>query len=153
MFQNTISYGTFGVGNGNIILVGGGLAPVVTSAYNYIENLVKGISTTVLGTGGVVKVSQDGAYYVDFSFIASGGDNKTYTLKPFVNNLEQGGMDIKFYQQATSQKYEVSGSYIFDLNAGDELSFKIYVLALPSTTFETKDVKLTIINLQQLGVH
>lgn len=153
VFKNTISYGTFYKDDGNITALADTWFPIITTAYDFEDNLVKEINTGVTASGGYISVNQDGAYYIDFSFIADSGDSKTYTLAPFINNVIQAECKLQFFQQATSQKYEVSGSYIFELIPSEKLLFKLFVGVLPTSNLEIKDIKLTIINLQQLGVH
>ena len=99
-----------------------------------------------------VYVEQTGSYFLDFSFIAEGGDNKGYSFAPFINGVEQLG-SIDFYQQATAQEYEVGSNYIFDLTEGDFISFKVKTASVSTIPFIIKDIKLNIFNLQQLGIH
>ena len=99
-----------------------------------------------------VYVEQTGSYFLDFSFIAEDGDNVVYSFAPFINGVEQLG-SIDFYQQATTQEYEVGSNYIFDLTEGDFISFKVKTASVSATAFIIKDIKLNIFNLQQLGIH
>ena len=104
------------------------------------------------------EILMDGAYYIDFSFVADSGDGKNYTIKPYINNqvAQDSGLQglITFFQQSTEQKYEVSANYIFNLQREDKFDVRIYVPTLPAVeNFEMKDIKLTLVNLQQLGCH
>jgi hypothetical protein len=99
-----------------------------------------------------VYVEQTGSYFLDFSFIAEDGDGVVYSFAPFINGVEQLG-SIDFYQQATTQEYEVGSNYIFELTEGDFISFKVKTASVSATAFIIKDIKLNIFNLQQLGIH
>ena len=144
-FQNTIAYGQF--------YNAGGVVAITTSyvalAFTPIVNLAKNIHiANVFG----VYVEQTGSYFLDFSFIAEDGDGVVYSFAPFINGVEQLG-SIDFYQQATTQEYEVGSNYIFDLTEGDFISFKVKTASVSATAFIIKDIKLNIFNLQQLGIH
>ena len=99
-----------------------------------------------------VYVEQTGAYFLDFSFIAVGGDQQEYSFAPFINGVEQTGA-ISFYQKATTQEYEVGSSFIFDLTKGDYITFGVKTTSVSAYEFSIKDIKLSIFNLQQLGIH
>ena len=159
-FRNTISYGTFINNAGGVIpLMAGAWVdfPLVTApAIEYGIPEVKDIIASDQGCGVIAR--QWGSYFVDFSFIAGLGDGKTYSVAPFLAGVQIEKYKIKFYQQPTSMKYEVSLSFIVGLtpeNIGgvERLTFKIYVDTVPVLDLTAANIKLTIFNLQQLGIH
>ena len=151
--QKTISYST-------IHSDGGSLTPSAGSYVYFPFNGSVGISkdiTPISGSIFGVKVMQKGMYYVEFSFVAVNGDSKTYRIQPYVNGDIYGGgsydLSVRFYQQPTQQKYEVSTHCLIDLNEADEVSWKIFVGSLSAVAFSTINLKMNIINLQTLGIH
>ena len=91
------------------------------------------------------------------SFIAQDGDGKSYSIRPYVNGIEYGsggtGMQIKFYQQPTTQKYEVSTHGLFALAKDDTIEWRIYVATASATAFYINTLKMNLVNLQQIGLH
>lgn len=153
-FQNSIAYGTFTNSGGAVTLTAGSYIQIPFGAR---KQLTKNIDKYTIDKFAV-EILMDGAYYIDFSFVADSGDGKNYTIKPYINNqvAQDSGLQglITFFQQSTEQKYEVSANYIFNLQREDKFDVRIYVPTLPAVeNFEMKDIKLTLVNLQQLGCH
>jgi len=153
-FQNTIAFGTMYAEGGQLSLTGNTwtkfpFEPTFTPQKNIVYP--DGSSSFI------VEVQQTGTYFVEFNFVAQDGDSKTYFLKPYVNSTPyyaQGvGMEIKFFQQPTTQKYEVSTCGLFNLTKGDKLEWYIYVGTPSATDFYINTLRMNIINLQQIGVH
>ena len=152
-FQNTIAYATAQADGGELTLSNG-----TWTKFPFTPNLVVSKNIVSGGAGTFqLKVKQTGVYWVDFSFIADGGDGKNYFIDPYVNNAAFGttgiGNQIKFFQQPTTQKYEVSTNGLFNLTRDDILDWRIYVATASATDFFTRNIKMTIINLQQIGLH
>ena len=158
-FQNTIAYGNF-IANGGVFPIGEGgeefrpfESPEFIPTAQVSKNIVVGSADTFK-----VKVKQNGVYFVDFSFIATGGEGRVYSLAPFVNNTIYNnsagtGMIIKFYQQPSDQKYEVSVNGIFLLNRNDLLEYKLQVNSVGEPELQILGVKMNIYNLNQRGIH
>jgi len=149
-FQNTIAYlQTYNAGG---VVVPTTSFASIGFASTGVDGLIKNIKTTAKQS---ITSQQDGTYFVDFSLVAIGGDNKTYTIAPFINDVDvtNPATKVEFYQQNTNQQYEVSFNQTFSLNSGDTLEFKIKVDSVPSTTFSLKDIKIMAYNLNQLGIH
>ena len=153
-FQNTIAYGTFLNTGGQVTLTN---ATWTALAFVPTETLVKNVNVPNGATTFKIQVQETGMYWVEFSFIAEGGDSKSYSIRPYVNNAVYGsggtGMEIKFYQQPTTQKYEVSTHGLFALTKDDVLEWKIYVPTASATNFYINYLKMNILNLQQIGLH
>ena len=153
-FQNTIAFATMYAEGGQLSLSGN-----TWTQFPFEPTLVpkKNLDKPSGATTFIVKVEQTGTYFVEFNFIAQDGDSKTYFLKPYVNatpyNTLGVGMEIKFFQQPTTQKYEVSTCGLFNLTKGDTLEWYIYVGTPSATDFYTNTLRMNIINLQQIGVH
>ena len=47
----------------------------------------------------------------------------------------------------------MSGTWILDLNQDDKLAFYLSGSGVPAEAFYTRDIKLSIFSLQQLGLH
>tara|TARA_R100001163_G_C5056522_1_gene192954 strand:- start:250 stop:732 length:483 start_codon:yes stop_codon:yes gene_type:complete len=158
-FQNTIAYGNFIASGGFFPLDEGGEEFKPFSGSQFLptaqvsKNIVVGATDTFK-----VKVKQIGVYFVDFSFIAFGGESRVYALQPFVNNVAYNssngtGMIIKFYQQPSNQKYEVSVNGIFLLNRDDLLEYRLQVNTVSEPELQILGVKMNIYNLNQRGIH
>ena len=153
-FQNTIAYGTF-------TNAGGELTPTanVWSDFTFQPTPVVAKNVNVpIGTSAFeIQVQQTGMYFIEFNFIAQDGDSKTYNIRPYVNNVGFNttgeGQTIKFFQQPTSQKYEVSTHGLFNLTKGDKVKWKILTPVLSSVDFYTNTLRMNIFNLQQIGIH
>ena len=151
VFQNTISYATFKQATPSLTLIADEWVKF-GSSWEAVTEIQKEID--IVGNSGLsVKVNQIGTYYVDFSFIANDGDGKTYSVAPYVNATRLSHYALKFHQQATQQKYEVSMGFIVPLTNTDQLSFEIYVDTLPTLDLSITDAKISMFNLQQLGIH
>ena len=153
-FENTIAYGTFSNNGGAVTLTASSFIQIPFGARSQISKNISSYSVDKFD----IEIEQTGAYYIDFSFIADSGDGKNYTIKPYINSsvAEDSGTQclISFFQQTTEQKYEVSANYIFDLKKGDKFEVRLSVASLPAVeNFEMKDIKMTLVNLQQLGCH
>lgn len=153
-FQNTIAYGTFLNAGGQVSLSGSTWTPfsfVPTSHISKNTNVPSGATTFK------VQVQETGMYFIEFSFIAQDGDSKSYNIRPYVNDTVYGtsgtGMELRFYQQPTTQKYEVSTHGLFALTKDDIVEWKIYVGTASSTDFYINTLKMNILNLQQIGLH
>lgn len=155
-FQNTIAYATFTNAGGQMNNLVGSSYEVFefnAEAVNYNKNIV---TTAPSDQSFQIKVLQNGAYWIDFSFMAGGGDSKNYFIKPFLNDSTYNDlMTVQFYQQPTNQQYEVSHTGIYLLTKDDIFDFRIYVSgAGPSATdFYARNLKYTVFNLQQIGIH
>lgn len=158
-FQNTIAYGNFIATGGTFPIGEGGEEFMPFEGADFLptaqvsKNIVVGSNSTFK-----VKVKQNGVYFVDFSFIAFGGESRVYALQPFVNNVAYNtsfgtGMIIKFYQQPSNQKYEVSVNGIFFLNRDDLLEYKLQVNSVGEPELQILGVKMNIYNLNQRGIH
>jgi hypothetical protein len=151
-FQNSIAFGTFKADGGEVTNL---------VALEYVDFLFTADPTKYnknIGSGQANKFEitcqQNGMYWVDFSFMSGGGDGKTYYTKPYVNDiLYDNDMTIQFYQQPSTQEYEVSMTCLIKLQKGDTLCWKIYVPTISGTTYFARDLKYTIYSLQQLGIH
>ena len=151
-FQNTITYGQFYNAGGIVNPTAATYTPINYKALP-VDGLVQncGRSSTEIGGGFRIDVTQDGAYFMDFSFTAEDGDDRQYTIKPFINDVQQD-IETKFFQQVVEQQYEVSVNYIFNLEKGDRIEWKIYVATLSDTELLLTDIKLMVFSLQQLGL-
>ena len=152
-FQNTIAYGTFTNGGAELTLSDG-----VWTQFPFIPRCKICKNTNVPATNTFkIQVQETGMYFVEFSFIAQDGDGKSYSIRPYVNGIEYGSggtaMQIKFYQQPTTQKYEVSTHGLFALAKDDTVEWKIYVATASATTFYINTLKMNLVNLQQIGLH
>ena len=149
-FQNTIAYlQTYNAGGVQVATTG-------YTSIDYGSTLVEGLAKNIDTNSSVQKITikQTGSYFVDFSLIASKGDGKTYTIAPFVNDVQIAqATQMQFYQQPTEMDYEVSFNQIFNLNADDTLEFKFKVGSVSATSFYTKDIKIMAYNINQLGIH
>ena len=153
-FQNTIAYGTFYAEGGEITLNLGNytefdFAPTVGTVKN-----CHAYSTSNFQ----IAIEQTGTYFIEFSFTAENGDGKTYYIQPYKNGntyLPVGqDMSIRFYQQPTEQKYEVSTHGLFNLRRGDYIEWKLFSPASASSlALLTKNIKMNLFNLQQIGLH
>tara|TARA_R110002012_G_scaffold130252_2_gene282681 strand:+ start:462 stop:920 length:459 start_codon:yes stop_codon:yes gene_type:complete len=150
-FQNTIAYlQTYNAG---------GVVVPTTSFLSIgygstgVDGLIKNFKTN--DGKQSFQVQQTGTYFVDFSLVAIGGDGKNYQISPFVNDIQNlDNTIVQFFQQQTTQQYEVSFNQTFSLNRGDILDFKIKVISSASATlFQLKDLKIMAYNLNQLGIH
>lgn len=155
-FQNTIAYGTFNNDGGALTPVAGQYIQFPYNA-NTVESVNKNISPNDSNVFQV-QVHETGVYYAEFSFIAKDGDSKTYYIAPFLNGLLYGqlgvnDMAIRFYQQPTTQQYEVSTNGLFSCTKEDLLEWRIYVGSLSAVPLEILNLKMNIINLQQIGLH
>jgi len=153
-FQNTIAYGTFFSGGGVFTVDAGNYESFL---FTPSPELTKNVS--VYETGKFrVQVEQKGMYWIEFSFVAGSGDGKTYYVQPYVNDGKYlpatQDMSIRFYQQPTTQEYEVSTHGLFSLKENDFFEYKLFAPATPSALdLYTKSIRMNIINLQQLGIH
>jgi len=153
-FQNTIAYGTFT----NV----GGVLTLSANTWNdfaFVPNEVvkNNVNVPNGATAFEVQVQQTGMYFIEFNFIAEAGDSKTYNIRPYVNDTEYNttgeGQQLKFFQQPTGQKYEVSTHGLFNLTKGDIVKWKILTPVLASVDFSTNTLRMNLFNLQQIGLH
>ena len=153
-FQNTIAYA-------QLYNVGGEMNNLESLTYKYFP--FPAISSNI-GTLQNINVSSDsefkayveqtGAYFIDFSFISDSGDSRQYKICPFIDGVQQSEeLENLFFQQPSGVKYEVSANWILNLTQGQEIAVKLEVFNLPTVTFFTRDIKMSIFNLQQLGIH
>ena len=153
-FQNTIGYGTFNANGGDPSLTDD---TWVSFPFAFRSQLEKNTTKPTGATTSSVQVKATGMYFIEFSFIADGGDSKNYNIRPYVNGAvyttNGTGMQIRFYQQPLTQKYEASTHGLFALTKDDIIEWKIYVTTESSTDFFTRDIVMNIINLQQIGLH
>lgn len=155
-FQNTIAYGQFVNSLSSTITL---VADDWTDIPTYLKYVDTDINTeltkNVIETNTndcSVKFQQLGTYFVDFSFVAIGGDGRNYYLKHQINGSDPTYTPIvKFYQQATDQSYEVSTNFLIEIRKGDVLNFQIKAPFLSTTTFKLQYFKLLTYSLQPLG--
>jgi hypothetical protein len=152
-FQNTIAYAQF-------YTAGGSVTPVADDWVEFgydadeVSGLVKNIHSGGASGEYAFEVQQDGDYFYDISFVAGGGDSKTYTIRTLINNVVSSNIEqFQFFQQNTDQKYEVSQNNIINLSRGDVVKWQVYVPSVSATTFTLNDIKLCVYSLQQLGSH
>lgn len=153
-FQNTIAYGTF-VNDGGIQIIPAG----VWTDFDYTPS--PKVNKNIVVPNGVegfkVQVKNTGMYYVEFSFISDGGDSKNYDIRPYKNNVAYNtdglGQIIRAYQQPVEQKYEVSTHGLFILSYNDTLAWKIKRSSVPTVDYYARNIRMNLINLQQLGLH
>lgn len=98
------------------------------------------------------EVTQTGAYFIDFSFIAKGGDGTSVSLYWYKNGVLLDQYRTSFYQQ-TIQQYEVSSNFIINLTQYDTMYPVLLRTGGLGESFSTIDIKLNSFNLQQLGIH
>lgn len=157
VFENTIAFGTFFNAGGVQTLSGSSYQTFDYEALAVDGHPSKNIDPYGSDDGFQVRVLQKGAYFTEFSFVAGSGDGKQYAVKPFINGSEAITTGLNgetlFYQQPVEQEYEVSTSLILDLRAGDKLSWRIWVSAVPTLDFYARNIKMSLFNLQQLGIH
>jgi len=153
-FQNTIAYGTF--------FNAGGIFNLVADTWTIFpfapeSKLSKNTNAYTTASEFRVQVQETGMYFIEFSFVAEDGDGKTYFIRPYVNgsvyNNVGEGMTIKFFQQQTEQKYEVSTHGLFALTKDDIVEWRLSTPVLSSLDLYANSIKMNIINLQQIGVH
>ena len=153
-FQNTIAHAQFKSDGGTISWN----LQTLSSTFPFSTLVVhsKDILTPKVEFGA--KITQAGTYFVDFSFIAEDGDFQQYKLFLLVNNTPyytkaDGGVVIRFFQQSTSQQYEVSLSALVKVSFGDIITFGLKTNAVPVLPLKTHSIKMNLNNLQQLGIH
>ena len=151
-FQNTIAYATAQADGGGLSLTND-----TWTKLPFTPTLIVSKNIVTVGTDFQLKVKQTGVYWVDFSFIADSGDSKNYFIDPYINDSVFGstgqGNRIQFFQQPTTQKYEVSTNGLFNLTRDDVIEWKIYTSVASSTDFFVRNIKMTMLNLQQIGLH
>ena len=152
-FQNTIAFAQYYSAGGEFTVASGSAYIPFPFSPSVVEEGEKNITKNGT-TNFEIIVLQDGAYFVDFSFIADTGDAKIYTISTYKNGVEINAKSrLMFYQQTNDMKYEVSGTWILDLNQDDKLAFYLSGSGVPAEAFYTRDIKLSIFSLQQLGLH
>lgn len=156
-FQNTIAYSTI-IAQGGVLTIPDGEWTDFSFAPSLPDSLFKNIVAGNISDGNFeIQVKQTGMYFAEFNFIAEAGDSKNYDIRPYVNNVEFNttgtGQQIKFYQQPTSQKYEVSTHGLFNLTRLDTLKWKIFRTSESALDFSVNTLRLNIFNLQQIGLH
>lgn len=151
-FQNSIAFAQYYSDGGVFTVASGGAYSKFPFVPSVVDECEKNI--TPYDTNYEIIVLQDGAFFVDFSFIADTGDAKTYTISPYINGVEVSNQArLEFYQQTNNMKYEVSGTWIVDLQKDDKFAFLLSGSGVPAETFYTRNIKLSIFSLQQLGIH
>ena len=153
-FQNTIAYGTYFNEGGEQTI-----PEAVWTNFDYTPQ--KAVNKNIVvpndPSGFQVQVKQTGMYFVEFNFISDGGDSKNYEIRPYVNDVAFNttglGQIIRAYQQPTTQKYEISTHGLFNLTYNDKLSWKIKRSSVPAVDYYARDIRMNLINLQQLGLH
>lgn len=164
-FKNTIAFGCFYDIGAEVTLTADtweappvvAQVPVIDSATR-VNDLAKNISASSKYNGGngmEITVHQNGTYMMNLSFVADGGDGKNYEMRGVVDNSATPQMvqPISFYQQNTEQQYEVSVGWNVMLKAEQTFAFELYAATISATDFYLRDVRMSLWNLQQLGMH
>jgi len=152
-FQNTIGFAQYYSAGGQFTVASG----QAYTSFRFIPSVSDGVEKNICLYGTTefgIEVKQTGAYYIDFSFIAEQGDAKRYTISPYIDGSEVSAKSrLEFYQQPDNMQYEVSGSWVLNLTREEKVAIYLSGSAVPTENFYTKDIKMSIFCLQQLGIH
>ena len=144
-FQNTLAY-TQLYSSGGIFILGKSPSKFPFTS-TFLEN--KNFNTE---PNFIFEVTQTGAYFVDFSFIARGGIGATINLVWYKNGVLLDQYKSVFDKQ-TLLDYEVSNNFIINLTQYDTMYPALLRVGGLGAGFSTIDIKLNSFNLQQLGIH
>tara|TARA_R110000803_G_C11976555_1_gene320215 strand:+ start:1040 stop:1486 length:447 start_codon:yes stop_codon:yes gene_type:complete len=144
-FQNTLAYTQLYSEGGTFTLDASGVKFPFTPTF--LENKNFNVKPDF-----TFEVTQTGAYFVDFSFIAKGGASSSIDLIWYKNDQLLSLYKTSFYQQST-QQYEVSNNFIINLTQYDKMYPALLLTSGSGDEFSTLDIKLNSFNLQQLGIH
>jgi len=147
-FQNTLAYTSLYSEGGAFDMEESGVPKPIA-----FDNTLISLNKNFKNNSFALEITQKGAYFLDFSFIAKGSNGSKFVLYWYLNSSLLQNYRSTFYQQSATLEYEVSNNFIIDLNQYDVIYPALIRINDSAENLSLIDIKLSSYNLQQLGIH